>query len=196
MEISVVDCVREVIASEAESLGKVAAGLDGTVAGFVYEIDRCFGNIYLVGVGKSGDVAHKIASTLDSIGVPAFSFSPLDLCHGCMGAISVDDLVIAISNSGETEELLYCVNRISEKGVRVISVVGRSGSRLEGLSALCVSLPCREDGLFGVLPSTSTVVMAAFGDGVVAALAKLRGLELDEFLKNHPSGQIGRSYHG
>lgn len=199
MKTNIIDKVQQVIKKEADTLYEMADNLQESVAQFISLIDSCKGNILVIGVGKSGCIARKFAETLDSIGLPAFYFTPLEICHGCLGAVRQDDLVIAFSNSGRTPELMGCLcsmrNRDKSRNTKIISVIGKKGSPLEQISLCSVIFETDEAGAFGIIPSSSTTIAAAFGDAVAAALVGERNMDKEDYLKNHPGGAIGQMLH-
>ena len=153
----------------------------------------CKGVIILSGVGKSGIVAQKIATTMTSTGTKALFLSPMDALHGDMGVVDSNDIFILISKSGETDELCKLLPFIKQRGVTVISWVSNKNSRLAEKSDLSIFLPLkRELCPFDLAPMTSAAIQMLFGDILAVALMERRGFSIDEYAENHPSGQIGK----
>ncbi len=153
----------------------------------------CKGTIFLSGVGKSGIVSKKIAMTMNSCGIKAGFLSPLNALHGDVGIISQQDVVLLLSKSGETDELLALCPVLRNKGASLVAVVSESGSRLAKACDLTMELPvAKELCPFDIAPTTSTTVQLVFGDLVAIALMRSKKITIDNFVENHPAGQIGK----
>ncbi len=151
------------------------------------------GSYFFSGIGKSGFIAQKIASTLMSTGTKAFFLSPIDALHGDLGMVSQEDIVFLLSKSGETDELLQLLPSLRSKGVEVIAITSSQNSRLALGADYALILPCENELCpFDLAPTISTEVQLLFGDVLAIALMKDKRFTLDEYAKNHPSGQIGR----
>jgi arabinose-5-phosphate isomerase len=151
------------------------------------------GTIFLSGVGKSGIVAKKIAMTMNSLGIRAGFLSPLNALHGDIGIISADDVVLLLSKSGETDELLNLCPALRNKGARLVAVVSATNSRLAQAADLSLVLPvAKELCPYNIAPTTSTTVQLIFGDLVSIALMRAKKITMDTFVTNHPGGQIGK----
>ncbi|MDE3046413.1 MAG: KpsF/GutQ family sugar-phosphate isomerase [Verrucomicrobiota bacterium] len=156
-------------------------------------VKHCAGSIILSGVGKSGLIAQKISATLVSTGTRASFLSPGNALHGDVGAVTSSDVVLAISKSGETQELLDLIPVVQRKGAQTIAFVSSIGSRLEKLCDLTVHLPVlRELCPYDLAPTTSTAVQLLFGDVLAIALMQVRGFSVSDFAANHPAGLLGR----
>ena len=154
----------------------------------------CKGTIFITGIGKSGIIAKKIASTIVSIGTKAMFFDPIDALHGDMGALTNGDILLALSKSGETEELLRVIPFVKKRGVKVISVTSREHPNLQKLSDDHICLPMeREICPFNLVPTTSAELQMLFGDLITIVLLEEKKLTLDQYALNHPAGRIGRS---
>lgn len=154
----------------------------------------CKGTLFITGVGKSGIVAKKIASTIVSTGTKAMFFDATDALHGDMGALSKGDILLALSKSGETEELLRLLPFVNKRGVKTIAITSRSPSNLESLCDDFLLLPMeREICPFNLVPTTSAELQMLFGDLITIALLETKKLTLDQYALNHPAGRIGRS---
>jgi arabinose-5-phosphate isomerase len=156
-------------------------------------IQSCEGVLYLTGIGKSGFIAQKIAATLLSTGTKAFFLPPIDALHGDLGMVSKKDIVLILSKSGETEELLQLLPFIRNKGATVVAIISNKASRLARGAHYVVFLPCESELCpFDLAPTTSTEVQLLFGDLLAMALMEANGFSLTQFAENHPAGQIGR----
>ena len=151
------------------------------------------GKIIVTGMGKSGHIGSKIAATLASTGTPAFFVHPGEASHGDLGMLSADDVVIAISNSGETAEVLTIVPVIKRLGIKLIAMTGNPGSTLAKLANahLCVKVE-QEACPLGLAPTASTTATLAMGDAVAVALLEARGFSAEDFALSHPGGSLGR----
>lgn len=154
---------------------------------------ECKGTVFLSGVGKSGIVAKKIAMTMNSCGIKAGFLSPLNALHGDIGIISSDDVALLLSKSGETDELLNLCPALRNKGASIIAVVSSDQSRLAKASDLAIELPVAQELCpFDIAPTTSTTVQLIFGDLIAIALMRAKKVTIDNFVLNHPAGQIGK----
>lgn len=151
------------------------------------------GKVIVSGIGKSGHIANKIAATLASTGTPAFFVHPGEASHGDLGMLSSGDVVIAISNSGETSELLTIVPVIKRMGITLIAMTGKPDSTLARLADvhICVSVP-QEACPLGLAPTASTTATLAMGDALAVAVLDARGFSADDFALSHPGGSLGR----
>ena len=146
----------------------------------------------LTGVGKSGLVCKKIAATLASTGTPAFFLHPTDAAHGDLGMVRGEDTVIAVSNSGETAELLSIIPLIKSFGIPVIAITSNPKSSLARLSDIVLNIGVEKEACpLNLAPTTSTTATLALGDALAAALMKLKGFSAKEFAKLHPGGKLG-----
>jgi arabinose-5-phosphate isomerase len=179
---------------EARALLDAADRLDGDA--FQQAIDvlaGCGGKVILTGAGTSGIIARKIAATLTSTGTPAAFLHPSDALHGGLGAVSVHDVVIAISNSGETGEVLALLPYLRNRQVPLIALVGNTHSTLADASTVVLDAAAeREVCPFNLAPTSSTTVALAIGDALAVTLLQVKGLTPEAFALNHPSGRLGR----
>ncbi len=153
----------------------------------------CKGLIVFSGVGKSGIIAEKIATTMVSTGTKALNLSPTNFLHGDLGVMTSEDLLVLISKSGETEELLTLLPFARKRKVRVLAIVSNMHSRLAKEADLSISLPVEKELCpFDLAPTTSTEVQLIFGDALAIALMRAKGFSLSEYALNHPSGSIGK----
>jgi arabinose-5-phosphate isomerase len=159
----------------------------------VNQLLTCQGTIFLTGVGKSGIISQKIAMTMSCYGIRALSLCPTNALHGDIGLVSDKDIVLLLSKSGETEELLHLCPALRNKGASLIAVVSSRNSRLAKACDSSIFLPvAKELCPFDLAPTTSTVVQLLFGDLVATALMRHKSVSVDDFAGNHPAGRIGR----
>jgi len=178
---------------EAAALSTLRARLDGSFVAACRTCLACRGRVIVTGMGKSGHVAHKIAATLASTGTPAFFMHPGEASHGDVGMITREDAVLALSNSGETDEILTIVPAIKRLGVPLIAFTGNAGSALARVSTvhLDIGVPAEACPL-NLAPTASTTAALAVGDALAVALLKARGFTEEDFARSHPAGALGR----
>ena len=184
---------RRVFAVEAQGLEAVAARIDGAFSAACAAILAGGGRVVCCGMGKSGHVARKIAATLASTGTPAFYVHPGEAAHGDLGMVTDADIVLAVSYSGESDELLLLLPALKRQGNAVIAMTGRAGSTLarEADVHLDVSVPAEACPL-ALAPTSSTTASLAMGDALAVALLEARGFTADDFARSHPAGALGR----
>jgi arabinose-5-phosphate isomerase len=184
---------RRVLSIEAEAVSALAERLDGQFARAVELILGCRGRTVVSGIGKSGHVASKIASTLASTGTPAFFLHPADASHGDLGMITGDDVMVALSNSGESAELLAIVPLVKRRGARLIAVTGNAKSSLAREADAHLDARVTEEACpLGLAPTASTTAALALGDALAVALLEARGFGAEDFARSHPGGALGR----
>ncbi len=178
----------------------IEAVRDGLGQPFVDLVELCLvtldrgGKIVLAGVGKSGHVGRKLAATLASTGSPSAFLHPVEAVHGDLGMLSTNDLLLALSYSGETDELIAMLPAVRRLGVPVAAVTGTPDSRLAEWSDLVVPMPVpREACPFNLAPTTTTTALMALGDALAIVLLEDRGFEKNDYARLHPAGAIGRS---
>ncbi len=188
---------REVFDAEIEGLKSVQSKLDDA---FVELVDRAIstvesgGKLVLTGVGKSGHIGCKIAATLASTGTPTVFMHPVEAMHGDLGLLGEKDLLVALSYSGETEELLAVLPAAKRLGVPIVAITCDTDNSLAQWSDLTVCMPVpREACPFNLAPTTSTTALAALGDALALVILDARGFKKDDYAKLHPAGAIGRS---
>ena len=154
---------------------------------------QCEGRVAVTGMGKSGHIANKIASTLASTGTPAFFLHPAEASHGDLGMITSADVVLAISNSGSTSEIMTIIPRLKRLDVPIISMTGNSQSEVAKAAAvhLCIQV-AREACPMNLAPTTSTTASLVLGDALAISLLETRGFSEDDFAMSHPGGALGR----
>ena len=186
------DTARRVIAHEADALRQLEAAIDTRFDEAVAKIIAIKGRVIVTGIGKSGHIAHKIAATLASTGTPAQFVHPAEASHGDLGMITTEDIVLAISNSGEAPELANLLVYTRRFGIPLIGMTSRPGSALAKHSDLVLQLPqVTEACATGVVPTSSTTVTLAFGDALAVALMEHRDFTAEHFRAFHPGGKLG-----
>ena len=184
---------RRVFAVERDGMEAVAARIDGAFSAACRAILASRGRVACTGMGKSGHVARKIAATLASTGTPAFYVHPGEAAHGDLGMVTDADIVLALSYSGESDELLTLLPALKRQGNAIIAMTGRDTSTLarEADIHLDVSVPAEACPL-ALAPTSSTTAALAMGDALAVALLEARGFTADDFARSHPAGALGR----
>ncbi len=184
---------REVLLIEAREVEALAQRLDDSFTRAVELILQCRGRVVVSGMGKSGHIGNKIASTLASTGTPAFFMHPAEASHGDLGMITPDDVVIGLSNSGESEELLAIVPHLKRMGTRLISISGNPASALAQKSDVHLDAHVSQEACpLGLAPTASTTAMLALGDALAVTVLDQRGFSAEDFARSHPGGPLGR----
>ncbi len=184
---------REVLEIEAAALEALADRLDDSFAEAVRLLRDCAGRAVVTGIGKSGHVAGKIAATLSSTGTPAFFMHPGEAVHGDLGMVAPGDVVLAISNSGRTEELLALLPRLADLEAPVVALVGDAASPLAAAATVVLEAAVeREACPLNLAPTTSTTAALALGDALAVALMELKQFKADDFARFHPGGRLGQ----
>jgi arabinose-5-phosphate isomerase len=186
--------VIELLRLEARAIEQTAANLDrSSVERAIEAIEECTGKIVVTGVGKSGVIAQKIAQTFTSTGTVAIFIHPSDALHGGLGLITSGDVIIALSNSGETDEILAILPAIGERAVSLISIIGNMDSTLARRSDIVLGATVDQEACpLNLAPTASTTVALAIGDAIAMALMESRGLTQEDFAVNHPAGRLGK----
>ncbi|GAF80305.1 unnamed protein product [marine sediment metagenome] len=184
---------REVLRIEIEGLENVVQNLDDNFKKAVQLIYSCRGKVVVTGMGKGGIVGTKIARTLASTGTPAVDLHPGDAVHGDVGMVTKNDIVLAISNSGETEEVLRLVPLVKRIGARLISMTGNPESSLAKMSDVVMNVSVKREACpMGMAPTASTTATLALGDALAMVLLDKRGFREDDYAMYHPGGEIGK----
>jgi len=187
------DLAREVLRIEARAVEALAERLDDAFQRTVDCILQCRGRVVVSGMGKSGHVGRKIASTLASTGTPAFFMHPAEASHGDLGMITGADVVLAISYSGESGELLAIVPLLKRMGAKLISMTGNAGSTLAMESDVHLDAGVSQEACsLGLAPTASTTAALALGDALAVTLLDARGFSAEDFARSHPGGALGR----
>ena len=184
---------RNVLATEAQAIESLATRLG---APFVAALDLmlgCRGRVVVSGIGKSGHVARKLAATLASTGTPAFFVHPAEAGHGDLGMITPDDVVVMLSNSGETDELVLLTPHLKREGAKLIALTGNEQSALAQSADVHLDAAVDAEACpLGLAPTASTTAALALGDALALALLDARGFSVDDFARSHPGGALGR----
>lgn len=189
----ILEAAREVLHIEATALIDQSAHLDGEFIKAIDLILNCKGRVVVSGMGKSGHVGRKIAATLASTGTPAFFVHPGEASHGDLGMITPDDVVLALSNSGKSDELLAILPIVKRSGTKLITMTGNMDSEMAQLSdAHLLVFVKREACPLNLAPTASTTAALALGDALAVVLLKLRGFNEEDFARSHPGGALGR----
>jgi arabinose-5-phosphate isomerase len=189
----ILDLARRTLAVEAEALNNMATLLGEEFISAVNSILECRGKLIITGMGKSGLVGRKIAATLASTGTPSFFLHPGEAFHGDLGMISSNDVVLALSHSGETDEVLKIVPFIHSNGNVLISITGNAESTLAKNSNIHLDTGVKEEAcILQLAPTTSTTAQLALGDALAIALMKAREFTSMDFARLHPGGSLGR----
>jgi arabinose-5-phosphate isomerase len=187
------DLARQVLRIEADAVLALAERLDGAFLAALALILNCRGRVIVSGIGKSGHIGRKIASTLASTGTPAFFVHPAEASHGDLGMITADDVVIALSHSGESAELLSILPSIKRQGAKLIAITGNPQSALaRDADAHLDAAVAQEACPLNLAPTASTTAALALGDALAVALLDARGFGADDFARSHPAGALGR----
>ena len=190
---NLIETARNVLRLEIEGLQALSAGLDGSFTAALDLLGAMKGRAVVTGMGKSGHIGRKIAATLASTGTPALYVHPGEASHGDLGMITGDDLVIALSNSGETTELADLVAYTRRFEIPLIAIIGREGSTLANAADVALVLPPLEEACaITAAPTTSTTMTLALGDALAVAMLELKGFSLNDFQVFHPGGKLGR----
>lgn len=191
----IIQSAKEVFDIEGKSVLNLSDRLDDSFVNAIEILYACKGRVVISGMGKSGLVGRKIAATLSSTGTPSYFLHPAESTHGDSGILTKDDVVIAISNSGETEELLKLLPIIKRMGIQIIAIVGRVNSTLGDRSDVVLDVSVeREACPLNKAPTASTTATLAMGDALAVCLLKKRGFTAEDFLMFHPSGSLGKGF--
>lgn len=192
-ESKALNLAREVLRIEAAAVSALIDRLDENFARAIELMLGCHGRVVVTGIGKSGHVARKIAATLASTGTPAFFVHPAEASHGDLGMITRQDIVIALSNSGESEELIAIVPLIKRQGAKLIAMTGNAGSSIAAEADVHLDAGVEEEACpLGLAPTASTTAALALGDALAVTLLDARGFSAEDFARSHPGGSLGR----
>lgn len=191
--LSVLDLARHVLRIEASAILGLVDRLDEDFERAVQTLFACRGRVIVTGMGKSGIICRKIAATLSSTGTPAFFLHPAEAIHGDLGAIRDDDVVIAVSHSGETDELIRLLESIRRIGATLIAVTGTAGSTLAKAADVPLNCGITEEACpLNLVPTASTTAALALGDALAMTLLVRKGFREEDFASLHPGGKLGR----
>ena len=181
------------IEDEAQALLDLIPQIDDSFDRAVELMFNCHGKVIVTGVGKSGHIGAKIAATLSSTGTPSFFINPLDVFHGDLGGMTCDDVVLAISNSGQTDELLRFIPMVLHMNIPIIGMSGNPHSLLAKYSTTHVNVSVKKEACpLNLAPTSSTTATLAMGDALAIALMKLRNFQPKDFAQFHPGGELGK----
>jgi arabinose-5-phosphate isomerase len=186
--------VERILLLESEAIVKTASRLDQQqVESVITLLSTCKGKTVILGVGKSGIVAQKIAATMTSTGTAALYLHPSDALHGGLGIVQPEDVVIVLSNSGETDEIVGMLPYLKHRGVPIIAILGNLDSTLGNRADAVLDASVDQEACpLNLAPTTSTTVALAIGDALAMTLMKVKGLTPDDFAVNHPAGRLGK----
>ncbi len=189
----VLSLARDVLETEATAILSLASRLDQNFIAAVELLLACTGRVVVSGIGKSGHIARKLAATLASTGTPAFFVHPAEASHGDLGMIMVGDVVIVLSNSGETEELVDILPSIKRTGARLIAMTGNPASSLAKLADVHLNARVEKEACpLNLAPTASTTAALALSDALAMAVLDARGFGPEDFARSHPGGTLGR----
>lgn len=184
---------RAVIHTEAAAVTALADRIDAAFAHACRILLACEGRIIVLGMGKSGHIGGKIAATLASTGSPAFFVHPGEASHGDLGMITAKDVVLALSNSGETDEILTILPIIKRLDVPLITLTGNPASTLGRQAEVCIDISVGQEACpLGLAPTSSTTAALAMGDALAVSLLEARGFTATDFARSHPAGRLGK----
>jgi arabinose-5-phosphate isomerase len=187
------ELARKVLRTEAGAILALVDRIDGDFERAVQLLFDCRGRVVVTGMGKSGIICRKIAATLSSTGTPAFFLHPAEAIHGDIGAIREDDVVVAVSHSGETEELLRLLESIRRLGAKLIALTGDPSSTLGRAADVTLDCSIAEEACpMNLVPTASTTASLAMGDALAMTLLVKKGFREDQFASLHPGGKLGR----
>ncbi|MEQ8763540.1 MAG: KpsF/GutQ family sugar-phosphate isomerase [Planctomycetota bacterium] len=187
------EIARKILFAEADSVRQVADHLTGDFAEACRRILACTGRVVVTGMGKAGLIGEKISATLSSTGTPSYSLHPAEAVHGDLGRIVKGDLILTLSNSGETEEILRVLPSVKKVGNEIVSITGNPESSLARHSDLVLSIGnVTEACPMGLAPTASTTAMLALGDALAMTVLELREFSVEEYAFFHPGGNLGR----
>ncbi|MEN3325466.1 MAG: arabinose-5-phosphate isomerase [Acidobacteriota bacterium] len=186
--------VRNVLRIEADAIAQTATRLDAAaVERTVDLLARCEGKVVILGVGKSGIIGQKIAATMTSAGTAALYLHPSDALHGGLGMVQANDVVIMLSNSGETDEIVAMLPYLKNRDVALIAIVGNLNSTVARRADVVLDASVDKEACpLNLVPTTSTTVALAIGDALAMTVMKVKGLTSDDFAVNHPAGRLGK----
>ncbi len=193
MKASVLSRARKVLQIERDALDRLARNVDGRFEKAIDLLDRCVGRVVVTGMGKPGFVGQKISATFSSLGVPSLWLHPAEAAHGDLGRVTGQDVVIALSHSGETDEILHLLPVLKRIGAKLIAVTGNPRSRLTRQADVVLDTFVKEEASpWGLVPTASTTAMLALGDALAVALSEKQGFTSKDFAALHPGGNLGK----
>lgn len=193
MQERVISRAKNVLALEAEAVLSQQTIVDENFYQVCELLRACQGRIVVTGMGKSGHIGHKIAATLASTGTPSFFMHPAEASHGDLGMITPSDVVLALSNSGESDEIISILPVLIRQGTAIVSMTGDGQSTLAKNSTYHLLAKVKEEACpLNLAPTASTTAVLALGDAMAMAIMEMRGFTVDDFARSHPGGKLGR----
>lgn len=193
MKPSVLKRARKVLQIERDAIGRLGSRLDGRFEKAVDLLGKCLSRVVVTGMGKPGIIGQKISATFSSLGIPSLWLHPADAAHGDLGRVTGQDVVIALSHSGETDEILHLLPVIQRIGAKLITVTGNAHSRMGASADVALDTFVRNEASpWGLVPTASTTAMLALGDALAVALSEKRGFTSKDFAALHPGGSLGK----
>ncbi len=184
---------KEVLRIEANAIRDLIKRIDRNFNKAIDILFKCRGKVIVTGMGKAGIIAQKISATLSSLATPSIFLHPADAIHGDLGRVVKDDVIIALSNSGQTEEILRLLTTIKKIGAKLISLIGNTKSELAKNSDVVLNVSVKKEACpLGLAPTASTTAMLAMGDALAIALAEKKGIRKEDFALYHPGGSLGK----
>ena len=191
--MTILESAKRVLHIEAEAITGLIHRIDSRFERAVEALYSCRGRVVVTGMGKSGIICKKIAATLASTGTPALFLHPAEAIHGDLGMIVPGDIVIAVSNSGETEELMRLLETLKRLGIFMIGMVGNPNSTLAQYSDILLDVSIKQEACpLGLAPTASTTAALALGDALAIALSEKKGFKEQDFANLHPGGKLGK----
>ncbi len=188
-----IEQARSILKTEADAVNALVDRIDETFIRAIEIMYSCTGRVVVSGMGKSGIIGKKIAATLASTGTPAFFLNPAEGSHGDIGMVTKDDVILCISNSGETEEIVRILPTFKRLNLKLIAMTGNAGSTLAKVSDISLDVSVKEEACpMGLAPTASTTAALAMGDALAITLLNKRGFTEDDFAIIHPGGNLGR----
>jgi len=188
------DYARNVIECEAKAIESLVKAVDGEFGRAVEAMFNCSGSIIVSGMGKAGIIGNKVSSTLASTGTPSHFLHPAEAIHGDLGRVQQNDIVLALSHSGESEEIVRLIDSIKRREIKLIAITGNCESSLAKHSDIVICMgQLKEAGPLGIAPSVSTTCMLALGDSLAFTIMKARNFSSEDYARFHPGGAIGAS---
>ena len=185
--------VKNVFDTEIEQLQIVEANLDDSLVDVIELINECKGKIVLCGMGKPGHIARKISASMSSMGIPSYVLHPADAQHGDLGMLTKDDVIIFISNSGETKEICQILPTVRLIGLKMVGITSSPDSTLGKYVDHLISIPkLTEAGALGLAPTSSTTAELVIGDAIAVVVSKMRNFKKEDFASYHPAGSLGQ----
>lgn len=189
----IIKTLRDVIETESNSLSQFSSSLDESFVNAINLLNDCTGKVVISGVGKSGHIGKKIAATFSSTGTPSFFVHSTEGVHGDLGMVTKEDVVVLISNSGETEEILNLIPTLKKIGIKTISITSNKNSTLSENTDISLKYQyTKEADHLGLAPTTSSTTVLVIGDALAVTLSKMRAFTREDFHLYHPGGSLGR----